>query len=88
MKKLFVLILTACGTVTPTPTPDPTPQPVSYVTVCAHLLDIGCPEGEKPNCAKALQDVEDGRLTDLRPQCLMDASNRSQAKNCGSITCP
>jgi hypothetical protein len=87
MKTLFLaLVLASCGTVTPTP--DPGPQPVSYVTICAHLLDIGCPEGAAPNCATALQRVEDGRLTDLRPQCLLDASSRAQAKACGSITCP
>jgi hypothetical protein len=90
MKTLIALVvlLASCGTVTPTPGPGPTPQPVSYVAVCAHLKDIGCPEGALPNCATALQRAEDDRLTDLRASCLLDASTIAQARACGSITCP
>jgi hypothetical protein len=76
----------SCSTVTPKPTP--TPQPVSYVEVCAHLKDIGCPEGALPNCATALQRAEDDRLVDLKASCLLDASTIAQARACGSITCP
>jgi hypothetical protein len=83
---MAIFAIASCGTVTPTPTPDP--KPVSYVEVCAHLADIGCPEGALPNCATALQRAEDDRLTDLRPQCLLDASTIKQARACGSITCP
>lgn len=68
--------------------PTPTPPPIDYAAICAHLVDIGCPEGAAPNCASTFQRVAGGNMTDLHPQCLLDASTRGQARSCGSVDCP
>jgi hypothetical protein len=90
MKRFFALCLfcaacstTACATVPPVPTP----APVDYVALCAHLVDIGCPEGAKTNCASTFARIEGAHMAELSPQCLLDASEKSQARNCGTIAC-
>ena len=74
---------TACGTVQPTPTP----APVEYAALCAHLQDIGCPEGAAPNCVRTFAHIEGDHMASLGAQCLSDASEKSQARNCGTIEC-
>ena len=77
----FVAGISACGTV------QPTPAPVDYAALCAHLQDIGCPEGAKTNCVETFTSFQGGHMADLRPQCLLDAEQKSDARNCGSIDC-
>ena len=84
----FCLLCVACSTTAcATTPPSPTPAPVDYSALCAHLADIGCPEGAAPNCASTFAHIQDDRIADLQPQCLLDASEKSQARNCGSIEC-
>jgi hypothetical protein len=68
--------------------PTPTPPPIDYAVLCAHLQDIGCPEGAAPNCAATFQHVIAGNMADLHSQCLLDASTRGQARACGTVDCP
>jgi hypothetical protein len=79
---LAVLML-GCVTTAPAPT-----VPVDYPALCQHLAAIGCGEGAEPNCARGLERVQTARLTNLRPTCLLDASDRAQARACGSVECP
>ena len=81
------LLLSSCSATCGTVTPTPTPAPMDYVALCAHLMDIGCPEGAAPNCASTFIKIQDGKMSDLQPQCLLDASEKSQARNCGTIEC-
>ena len=93
MIKRFVFRLLAplvlwfgCGTVAPIPTP--TPVPVDYAAVCQHLADLGCSEGAAPSCARVFERIEEARMSQLHPACLLDASSRAQARACGSVDCP
>ena len=91
MQRLLILCLflsscsATCGTVKPVPTPPP--GPVDYVALCAHLADIGCPEGAAPNCASTFAHIQGDRMAELQPQCLLDAEQKSDARNCGTIAC-
>ena len=76
----------ACGTI-PTPTPAPAPDPGDYALVCKHLAYLGCPEGIAPECPVAFGRIQDGRLGDLQPGCLMGAQTPAEARACGSVMC-
>jgi hypothetical protein len=85
---LSLMFLAGCP---PTPTPDPVPQPVpsgsACVRACSNLEALKCPEGLDPSCAEACQKVQDGRLTDLAPECLAAAKTPAEASACGTVTC-
>ena len=85
MRRLVALCLFCAACATIPPTPDP--APVDYTVLCQHLQDIGCPEGAAPNCAGTFARIEGGHMAELSQQCLFDASEKSQARNCGSIEC-
>lgn len=87
MKRFVLLALLAgCGTV-PAPTPTPGPDVTDYPAVCQHLAELGCPEGNAPECAAAFQRFQEGRMTDLAPACLMAAKSPAEARACGSVLC-
>jgi hypothetical protein len=92
MKNLLALCLLclACTASTCASSPQPVPPapPADYSAICAHLSDIGCPEGAAPNCASAFRHIAVGNMADLHPQCLLDATTRAQARACGSVDCP
>ena len=85
MKTLILCLLTvaACGTVQPVPTPPP----VDYSAVCAHLSDLGCSEGKAPECAAVFARIQDGRMSDLQPSCLMAAKTPAEVRACTSVAC-
>jgi len=76
----------ACAT-PPAPTPTPYPDVTDYSLVCGHLAELGCPEGLAPECAEAFGRVQNGRLGDLQPGCLMGARTKAAARACGSVLC-
>lgn len=91
---LLPLILVGCpspGPVMPTPdasdasTRSDAPATGDLGTqVCDHLAVIGCKQ--PPTCATTFNRVE-GKLTELKPKCLLAASNALEANTCGSIRC-
>ena len=89
--KLFLgaLLLACIGCATPGPVPTPTPVtgPTDYAAVCQHLASIGCSEGAAPECAVAFQRFQDGKMVDLRPDCLSAAQTPAEARACGSVLC-
>jgi hypothetical protein len=90
LKRFLGALLLACvGCVTPGPTPTPTPgpDPTDYSMVCQHLADLGCPEGKAPECAVAFARIQEGKMSDLAPACLMAATTPVAARACGSVLC-
>jgi len=83
---LLLWPLFGCGT-TPTPKPTPVPFAGDYSLVCGHLAELGCPEGAAPECAVAFGRIQDGRLGDLQPGCIMGAKDKAAARACGSVLC-
>lgn len=75
----------------PTPVPDPGPQPVPVGSACSRACDnlasLECPEGLDSSCAATCQKVQDGRLTDFKPECLAAAKTQAEASACGTVTC-
>ena len=103
MKALLLLLPLALCACPPTPAP-PTPPDASDASpappvpakidamagdlgtqVCEHLAAIGCPQ--PPTCATTL-NKDQGRVTDFRPACLLDATSVFEANLCHSIHCP
>jgi hypothetical protein len=82
----IAIALAACVTPGPVP-PDPTPSPDVYARACAKLAAIGCPEGARESCARVMQDAQEARATDLRPECLAKADSIEAARACGSVRC-
>jgi hypothetical protein len=83
----LLLACVGCGT-TPTPTPTPVPDVGNdYSLVCKHLADLGCAEGAAPECAVAFGRIQEGRMSDLAPVCLMAAQSPAAARACGSVLC-
>lgn len=74
----------ACATVTPTPDPVPT---TDYSMVCQHLAELGCAEGRAPECATAFARIQEGKMSDLAPACLMAATTPEAARACKSVLC-
>lgn len=59
-----------------------------FVAACANLANLGCPEGQKPNCPATLKHVVDSNLTPIDVGCLITASSVVEARGCGAtITC-
>lgn len=83
---LGAVLAFGCGT-TPTPTPTPGPDVTDYPAVCQHLAELGCAEGAAPECAVAFQRIQEGRISDLQPVCLMAAKSPAEARACGSVLC-
>ena len=52
--------------------------------VCDHLAAIGCKQPS--TCATTFNRVE-GKLTEIKPKCLLAASNALEANTCGTIRC-
>jgi hypothetical protein len=71
----------------PQPVPTSVDAGMDYAALCAHLKDIGCPEGEDPGCVDTFAIFQGDRMAQLHPSCLMDASSRAQARACGSVSC-
>jgi len=84
---IAALLVAACC---PTPPPvepierGPLPQPDA---VCAHLAELGCPEGADAACARKIVQVEHDRLTLLPERCWMAAKTKSDVRKCGQIAC-
>lgn len=76
-----------CATPGPAPTPTPVPGPTDYSMVCQHLAAIGCAEGAAPECSVAFQRFQEGKMVDLRPDCLAKAQSPAEARACGSVLC-
>ncbi len=94
MRKYTVIFIVAAALLAgcpPTPTPDPGPQPVPVGSACSRACDnlaaLECPEGRDPSCAATCQKVQDGRLTDFKPECLATAKTQAAAVECGTVTC-
>jgi hypothetical protein len=85
----FALLVSLVGCVTtgPTPTPGPGPDVTDYSLVCQHLSDLGCPEGMAPECPAAFARIQEGKMSDLAPACLMAATTPAVARACGSVLC-
>lgn len=93
MPRSFVLAalvgaLAACCPAPPPPAPPvergPLPQPAE---LCAHLAELGCPEGSDPICASKIAQVEHDRLTILPERCWMAAATKAAARKCGQLAC-
>jgi hypothetical protein len=89
---LFVFSLTACPPALP-PEPDTKEtclggDACSGAKVCEHLRALGCEEGIRPNCAEVFDRVQEKRLTDLKPECLLGKKTKEGVRTCKSVACP
>lgn len=86
--KILTLVLLCASCTTVTPVPDPvTPSVEIYAEACANLAEIGCPEGKDADCAGTMRTVQEKRLVDLKPACLVKATSAEEARACGTVEC-
>lgn len=89
-----VLALLACtppnpGPVTPAPDADAMPGPPNTALcgpACAHLADLGCPEGQfdaGDGCAGACMHTGASGAFRVDPACWLDAGTVDAARGCG-----
>lgn len=78
----------------PPTTPDAGPvlfadsgPPTACTLACVNLNKLGCPEGLDPNCVNVCNHAQGQGVTNLKPDCLANATTVAAAKACGTVTC-
>ena len=66
------------------------PMAVSDDLTCAHLVDLGCPEGKDSACRQTLARLRQhpgvAPMPDLA--CILSARDRPSARKCRGLACP
>ena len=56
--------------------------------VCAHLVDLGCPEGQDSACRQTLAHLRQEPIIVLDRDCILLARDRPSARQCQGLLCP
>jgi len=62
--------------------------PTEAERVCQHLGDIGCHEGDDPDCPRQIETIQAlGSRASIDLSCLLDAGSVTEARACKSVAC-
>ena len=55
--------------------------------VCQRLSDLGCPEGDNPDCVAGVELIQNDDRFSMDAECILNATTKVEVQGCENVAC-